>query len=174
MHLDIRIREIKPSENPQLEVFLYEAIYIPDGHEKIDKEIIRLPELWRYIKDFGQENDICLVAETDNQLIGAIWTRIYPTNERGYGYVDSETPELSMSVLKEYQRKGVGTGLLKKMMDKLKEHEFEQVSLSVDLQNYAVRLYQKIGFVISESDGKSAIMIKKLKEQINSEEGMVL
>ena len=164
MHLDFRIREIEPSEHPQLEIFLYEAIYIPEGQKKVDKEIIRLPELWRYIKDFGQKNDICLVAETDNKLIGAIWTRIYPAAERGYGYVDSETPELSMSVLKEYQQKGVGTRLLEKMLVKLTEYEFEQVSLSVDLQNYAVRLYQKFGFVISESDGKSAIMIKKLKE----------
>lgn len=164
MNLNIKIREIDKSEIPQLDIFLYEAIYIPEGQEKIDKEIIKLPELSRYIKDFGQDNDICLVAESENKLIGAIWTRIYSTTERGYGYVDSKTPELSISVLKEYQRKGVGTRLLKKMIVKFKEYEFEQVSLSVDLQNYALRLYQKFGFVIFESDDKSATMIKKLTE----------
>jgi len=162
MNFDVKIREIEKSEIPQLDIFLYEAIFIPEGEEKIDKEIIKLPELSRYIKNFGQDNDICLVAESENKLIGAIWTRIYSETERGYGYVDSKTPELSMSVLKEYQRKGIGTKLLKIMIDKLKEYEFEQVSLSVDLKNYAFRLYQKFGFVILESDDKSAIMIKKL------------
>ena len=162
MNLNIKIREIDKSEIPQLNIFLYEAIYIPEGQEMIDKEIINLPELSRYIKNFGQENDICLVAELENKLIGAIWTRIYSSTERGYGYVDSKTPELSMSVLKEYQRKGAGTRLLKKMIDKFKKYEFEQISLSVDLQNYAFGLYQKFGFVIFESDDKSAIMIKKL------------
>lgn len=163
MDLDIKIREIEKSEIAELDNFLYEAIYNAEGQEKINREITSLPELSRYVKDFGRENDICFVAELPGKLVGAIWTRIFTDEERGYGYVDSKTPELSISVFKDYQQKGIGTNLLKTMIDKLTLCNYKQVSLSVDKQNYAFKLYQKFGFVILHSDEKSAIMVKRLK-----------
>jgi ribosomal protein S18 acetylase RimI-like enzyme len=164
MNLNIEIREIDKAEIFQLDNFLYEAIFIPEGQEKIDREVTKVPELSRYIKNFGQKDDICLVAVLDGNLLGAIWTRIYPSTEPGYAYVDSKTPELSMSVLQDYRQKGIGTHLLKAMIHKLVKLDYEQVSLSVDKQNYAFRLYQKFGFVILDSDEKSAIMIKDLRK----------
>lgn len=163
MYTNLKIREIDKSEIKYLDKFLYEAIYIPEGQEKPDREIIKLPELSIYINNFGKRDDICFVAELEGKLIGAIWTRIFTETECGYGYVNSKTPELSMSVLKDYQQKGVGTKLLKIMIDKLIQCDYEQVSLSVDKLNYALRLYQKFGFVILNSEEKSVTMIKKLK-----------
>lgn len=163
MDLNIKIREINNSEISQLGNFLYEAIYITEGQEKTERELINQPELMRYIKDFGQTNDICLVAELDGYLVGAIWTRIFKGTEHGYGHVDSNTPELSMSVLPKYQQKGIGTKLLREMIDRLINCNYKQVSLSVDKHNNALRLYQRFGFTILDSDKKSAIMIKNLK-----------
>jgi len=162
MVLMIKIREIKSSEIPHLESFLYDAIFIPDGHEKPDKEIIKIPELSRYIKDFGKDNDLCLVAELNGNLIGAIWTRIFTEAEKGFGYVDSNTPELSMSVNENFRQQGIGEKLLNDMIERLIQLDYEQVSLSVDKLNYAYRLYQKFGFETIESDEKSATMIKRL------------
>jgi len=82
----IKIREIKSSEIIHLDTFLYDAIFIPKGVEKPDKVIIKLPELKRYISDFGKETDLCLVAELNGKLIGAIWTRIFTEAEKGFGY----------------------------------------------------------------------------------------
>ena len=69
-----------------------------------------------------------------------------------------------MSVVKDYRKLGVGTKLLTKMIEKLIQLGYDQVSLSVDLENYALKLYQKSGFDIVHSDSKSAIMIKHLKK----------
>ena len=77
MDLILNIREIEKREISQLDNFLYEAIFIPEGHEKPDKEIIKIPELSCYIKDFGKDSDLCLVAESQGYLIGMIWTRIF-------------------------------------------------------------------------------------------------
>lgn len=66
----IVIREIEKTEISRLGCFLYEAIFIPDGEKKPDKEIIKLPELIKYIKDFGKETDCCLVADFRGELIG--------------------------------------------------------------------------------------------------------
>ncbi len=164
MELNIKIREIEGTEISQLDTFLYEAIFIPKGLDKPDKEIIKIPELSIYIKDFGKDSDLCIVAESQGCLVGAIWARIYAETEKGFGYVDSKTPELSMSVIENYRQHGIGTKLLKAMIEKLSLLDYQQVSLSVDKLNYALKLYQKFGFEIVKSDENSATMIKRLKE----------
>lgn len=160
----LKIRLIDNSEFLKLEQFLYDAIFIPEGEAKPDRDIIYSPELSVYFKDFGRNDDICFVAEQNGELIGCIWTRIYTESEPGYGYVDSNTPELSMSVLTEYRQRGIGTRLLKTMLDKLDQYDYEKVSLSVDKINYAIKLYKRFGFKELSSDGNSVTMIKKLKE----------
>ncbi len=165
MDLRVKIREIENSEISLLDNFLYDAIYIPEGMGKPGKEIIKQPELSRYIKDFGKATDLCLVAESDGCLIGAIWTRIFTETEKGYGYLDSRTPELSMSVSENYRQMGIGTLLLEAMIDRLIQHGYEQVSLSVDKLNYAFKMYQKSGFETVHSDEESVTMIKKLKKE---------
>lgn len=85
--------------------------------------------------------------------------------EKGFDYVDSKTPELSMSVNINYRQQGVGTILLKAMIDKLIKLDYKQVSFSVDKENYALKLYQKFGFKVVKSDEKSATLIKELKNK---------
>ena len=93
------IREIHKSEIHFLEEMLYEAIYIPNGAKKLRKDIIYNPELFIYIKDFGKTGDICLVAEIQGNLVGAAWSRLFTEDEKGYGFIDTETPELSIAVV---------------------------------------------------------------------------
>jgi ribosomal protein S18 acetylase RimI-like enzyme len=159
---NITIRTIKPSEYQHLETFLYEAIFIPEGQEKPVRDIIRLPELALYIKDFGRKGDICYVAEVDGKLTGAVWTRIFTDPEHGYGFIDADTPELSMSVLKDYRQKGIGANLLQAIIDALSKNGYRQVSLSVDRQNFALYIYEKSGFEVIKSSPTSVKMMKKL------------
>ena len=164
MDLKVDIRELKNDEISHLDNFLYDAIFIPEGQKKPDKEIIKLPELSGYIKDFGKDTDHCLVAELNGELIGAIWIRIFSEDEKGFGFIDSKTPELSMSVVENYRKKGIGTKMLKALLNKFTLLEYDQASLSVDKQNFAMRLYQKFGFETVKSDEKSATMIKRFKK----------
>jgi len=163
MNAAITIRKMNPSEFSCLDDFLYEAIYIPKGQEKPDKAILKIPELSCYVKDFGKDTDLCLVAESQNKLMGAIWIRLFSGKERGYGFVDSKTPELSMSVREKFRNQGIGTQLLRAMMEQLTRLNYEQVSLSVDKENFAFQLYRKFGFETLLSDGSSVTMIRKLK-----------
>lgn len=65
--------------------FLYEAIFIPEGHSAPSKDIINLPELQVYVKDFGEyKDDFCLVAQVENEIVGAVWVRIM----NDYGHID--------------------------------------------------------------------------------------
>jgi len=160
--LDMIVREIEKHEIPLLEEFLYQAVFIPEGKERPGREILKLPKIAVYIKDFGKQSDFCLVLQHENKIIGAIWSRLFPENEKGFGFVDSDTPEIAMSVLQSYRKQGVGTLLLKAMLDRLARNGYRQVSLSVDTLNYAYEMYRKAGFYTVGTEGESVTMIKDL------------
>lgn len=159
---DIAIRELDPGEVSFLEDFMFDAIFIPEGEERPPREIINLPELACYFRDFGRDHDYCLVAEIKGKLAGAVWTRLFPETGKGYGFVDAQTPEVSMSVKTNFRQRGIGSRLLTAMLERLQQKGYEQVSLSVDEANYAYRMYKKAGFVTVASDGISATMVKRL------------
>ena len=132
--MDHQIRKIRENEYSLLSDFLYEAIYIPEGTEKPPKSIIEQPELQVYIADFGKADDWCLVAEVKEKIVGAVWVRIM----NDYGHIDDKTPSLAISLYEEYRNLGLGTALMKTMLQVLKNKGYMQVSLSVQKANYAV------------------------------------
>ncbi|MFR7821135.1 GNAT family N-acetyltransferase [Candidatus Pseudoruminococcus sp.] len=157
--MDYTIREMRTDEYPLLDDFLYQAIYQPDTTDLAPKSIINKPELQVYIKDFGkQKDDYCFCAEVDNKVVGAVWVR----NINGYGSVDNVTVEFAISVFDKYQKMGIGTTLMNKMLEHLKELHYPKASLAVQKVNYAVRMYQKVGFEIVCENEQEYIMIHRL------------
>lgn len=157
--MDYIIRKLEKEEVKVLDTFLYEAIFIPEGTEAPNQDIINLPELQVYINDFGnREGDIAFVAEADGLVVGVVWVRIMDD----YGHVDDETPSFAISLLKEYRNYGIGTKLMITMLDELKRCGYKQASLSVQKQNYAVKMYQKTGFQIVDQNEEEYIMVCSL------------
>lgn len=153
------IRKIKVSEYSVLEDFLYEAIFVPKGVSAPPREIIYQPELQVYIDDFGKrKDDICLVAEADNKIVGAVWVRIM----NDYGHIDNETPSFAISLYKEYRNYGIGTAMMIEMLTVLKQAGYKQASLAVQKENYAVKMYKKVGFEIVDENAEEYIMLYKL------------
>ena len=153
------IREMHPNENPLLEDFLYQAIYQPDKTNLAPRSIIEKPELQVYIKDFGtKKDDYCFCAEADGKIVGVVWVR----NINGYGSVDNNTVEFAISVFDEYQKMGIGTALMNKMLEHLNKLNYSKASLAVQKENYAVRMYQKVGFEIVDENEQEYIMIQNL------------
>lgn len=156
--MDYRIREIRENEYYVLSEFLYEAIFIPVGMEKPPKAIIEQPELQVYIADFGKSDDWCLVAEVKEKIVGAVWVRVMDD----YGHIDDETPSFAMSLYEEYRNMGIGTALMRDMLEFLKNKGYKQTSLSVQKANYAARMYQKVGFEVIDKNEEEYIMVCRL------------
>ena len=162
--INYTIRPLREEETHLLRDFLYEAIYIPEGVEPPTKEVIDIPELKIYIENFGKnQDDYCLVAETGNKVIGAVWARIM----NDYGHIDNNTPSLSISLYREYRNKGIGTSLMKEMLKLLRDKGYHQVSLSVKKANYATKMYLKLGFKIIRETDEEFIMVKNMTEDIS-------
>ena len=154
-----KLRELAPNETKLLESFLYEAIFIPEGVEPPDRSIIDQPELKIYYEDFGTGRaDHCIVADDEGKVIGAVWTRIM----NDYGHVDDDTPSFAISLYKEYRGRGIGTCLMKEMLTLLKEKGYKQASLAVQKANYAVRMYEKVGFKTIDENDEEYIMVCEL------------
>lgn len=153
------IRPLLPEETHLLSDFLYEAIYLPEGTPPPPRSVIQLPELQVYIRDFGtQPDDHCLVAEASGKVVGAVWVR----QMNDYGHVDGHTPSLAISLYKDFRGHGIGTRLMKGMLDLLHGKSYRQVSLSVQKANPAVRLYTKLGFEAVKETEEEYIMVCNL------------
>ena len=156
------IREIRSEEIPLLNDFLYEAIFIPEGVPVPPRSIIENEDLQVYVRDFGKKaDDRCLVAEVEGKVIGAIWARIM----NDYGHIADGIPSLAISLYKDYRHKGIGTDLLRKMLQLLKRDGYPQVSLSVQKANYAFRMYLKAGFEVLKETEEEYLMVCRLENQ---------
>lgn len=158
-HKKYVIRSLWKGETELLKDFLYEAIFIPKGAEPPTGDIIEKPELRVYTDDFGtRKGDNCLVADFGGKVIGVVWTRIMDD----YGHVDDETLSFAISLYKEYHGQGIGSQLMVKMLELLKWQGYERVSLEVQKENYAVKMYKNVGFKTVDENAEEYIMVCEL------------
>lgn len=158
------IRKIAKSEYEILEDFLFEAIFIPDGVSVPPREIIYQPELQVYVSEFGKKDgDFAFVAEVSGKIVGAVWVRIM----NDYGHIDDDTPSFAISLYKEYRNNGIGTALMKTMLDELKNAGYKQASLAVQKENYAVKMYKNVGFITVDENDEEYIMLCKMWSILN-------
>lgn len=160
---DYKIRTETEQDIDFLWEMLYQAIFIAEGEVQPSWEILNQPEILKYLCNWGRQGDIALVAiDSSEKPVGAIWTRLFDETNKTYGFIDKNTPVLSMAVLPEYRDQGIGTLLLNEMIRKAKNSGFISLSLSVDPNNSARRLYERQGFEKVGINGTSWDMVTAL------------
>ena len=138
---------------------LYHALYVPAGAPAFDRAVVHLPEIARYVEGWGRDGDLGVIAidRATGLPVGAAWLRLWPGDDKGYGYIDDETPELSISVVPDWRGRGVGTRLIEALLVRARGR-YRAISLSVTVGNPAMRLYERMGFVTAATSGESATM----------------
>jgi ribosomal protein S18 acetylase RimI-like enzyme len=117
----------------------------------------------RYVNGWGRRGDRCLIAIDDFHPVGAAWYRLYTAREPGFGFVDEETPELTIGVVPARRGKGIGSSLLDALLERARSDEFARISLSVEKTNPAVHLYESRGFRTVRGDG-DLVMLAELRQ----------
>jgi [ribosomal protein S18]-alanine N-acetyltransferase len=142
---------------------LYQAIYVPEGQTPPSKEIIKEPHIKQILEGWGRSGDLSLIAvDTSNQPVGAVWIRLFNDDHKTFGYVDNETPILGIALQPHVRGKGIGTLLMEEVLKMAKELGYKKMSLSVDPNNPALRLYERYGFKKIGVDGTSWDMLTEL------------
>jgi ribosomal protein S18 acetylase RimI-like enzyme len=163
MQIDYQIRELTTKD----ESIVWEMLRYAAQQPSI-ASVRSQPYLARYAADWGRYGDCGYVASQQGIPIGAAWLRLW-LGERGFGYVNDETPELGLAVLPDYRGRGIGPELLDRVLQSARER-FAGVSLSVRSDNPVLRLYERSGFVkaagsehLNRADSISFTMICKFE-----------
>ena len=156
------IRPITQNDRHFLREMLYQAIHVSEGAAPPSRDVLNRPEIRRYLEDWGRPHDLGFVAVDPgtSDPVGAAWLRLLIGDRKGYGYVDDETPELTVAVVPEFRGQGVGTRLLIHLIETTQPLH-SSLSLSVSPDNPAVRLYTRLGFDAVGTCGTSLVMRRR-------------
>jgi ribosomal protein S18 acetylase RimI-like enzyme len=127
-----------------------------------DPELLDLP-VGRYVERWGRPGDTVLVEIDRFQPVGAAWYRLFKAAEPGYGFVDEQTPELTIAVVPSCRGKGYGAELLTALLDRARADGYERISLSVMPDSPAVHLYTRHGFETAAERGGANVMVAQLR-----------
>jgi len=110
-----------------------------------------------------------IVAEVDGEIAGYIMCRIeVGLSNFGLGGFIKKGHIVSIAVLPQYRRRGIGYALVSKAMEGMRFYDVKQCFLEVRVSNLpAINLYKKLGFKISKiirgyySDGENAYLMTR-------------
>jgi len=95
------------------------------------------------IRSTLEGDDLLLVAEADNKLVG------YISADKGFVNRIAHSAYIVVGILKEYSNRGIGTELFKRLDAWAQEKKITRLELTVVCENEAAKhLYEKSGFEI--------------------------
>ena len=160
--MDVAVRALTAHDEPLLWRMLYHAVWVAPGAAPPPPDVAYRPDLARYVAGWmGRPGDAGVAVDVSGAAVGAGWLRLWEPGDHGYGFVDPATPELSMALLPGHRGRGLGTALLRHLLDRA-DREHDAVSLSVSLSNPARRLYERFGFqAVAGPAGGAVVMLRR-------------
>jgi ribosomal protein S18 acetylase RimI-like enzyme len=158
------IRPATADDAPFMWDMLWEAAAISDEMKALGKATaLRRPEVAKYLTEWGRPGDAgCLYLNDRNEPVGSAWYRLFARGNPGYGFVSEEIPELTIGVLESARGRGAGSAMLEYLLRHARNEGYAAISLSVDRDNPARRLYERTGFVdagVSQDDDTSVTLV---------------
>ncbi len=144
------VPQTRPAEATDLEVLrdmsFYAARWRPGQENDSRASLLSDDHFVRYLDGWGRPGDTGFVAEEHGQPVGAVWLRLFTRERPGYGFIDTTIPELSIAVVPGRRGSGIGLALLTATLAAARQAGHPAVSLSVEVDNPAQRLYERVGF----------------------------
>ena len=82
----------------------------------------------RYVEGWGRPGDRALILIEGFQPVGAAWYRLFSEAQPGYGFVDEQTPELTIAVVPSRRGRGYGAELLTSLLAQAREDGYGAVA----------------------------------------------
>jgi len=146
---DVRLRAARAdaADEDFLWRMLVEAASWRPGEPRLTASELRAqPSHALYLESWGRAGDAGVIAQAGSAPVGAAWWRVFSEERHGYGFIEAAVPELSIGVLADMRGRGVGTALLQALIEQAREGGVPALSLSVEGENPALRLYRRLGF----------------------------
>ena len=153
---------IRPATDDDLS-FVKETLYLALSWDPEDPippfdAVVDHPEITKYHAGWMRPGDAGIIAEIDGAFAGMAYYRLFPDDDRGQGFYDSDTPELAIGLRHEFRGAGIGGRLMKELETEARRTGVPRISLSVSKGNPAARLYERLGYRYA-SDGHEELML---------------
>jgi GNAT superfamily N-acetyltransferase len=116
--------------------------------------------VYRYVSNWGRRGDAGVMALEGPHAYGAAWFRLFTEDEPGFGFVDEETPELTIAVVPSRRGKGAGAELLNALLARAREEGYSAVSLSTSKEQ--TEFYERYGFETVRETPHAVTMVARL------------
>lgn len=154
-YIDFSLRGADDFDLPFLERMFVAAADWNPGKAHGEEHWRADPMFEKYLGGWKRDDDFGFIVEADGEPVGGVWMRYFRSDDPSYGFVDEQTPELSVGVLEGFRGRGVGRRLMQAAVDAA-----DRLSLSVEDGNRAARLYEQFGFVAVGRVGDSTTMVR--------------
>ena len=125
---------------------LREAAF-PIDHSISVADVMARPDLAITIPDFSRRGDLARIAEEGQTCLGAAWCRCFTHAEHSWGFLDETTPELGIAVVASHRDRGIGSALLKELIEAATMDGWGSLSLCTENTEEHERFYARAGFV---------------------------
>ena len=116
-------------------------------HKKFDKDFYTISERWWNIKKYSQikaiksPTNLVLVAELEGKVVGYIWGYVETIMKNKMGKIQE------LIVTSKQRGKGIGTELIKDMLNFFKDRKCVISEIEVFVENLStIQVYEKAGF----------------------------
>ena len=157
--MDYVIRPLTAADEPLLWDMVYQGVQSGKEQRAPSPEIVRRPELARYVEGWGRKGDTGFVAHDRNEgnPLGAVWIR---SREISDSAQSDEPQELAFAVKPGLRRQGIGAALLTQWVKANPGQS--SVTLAVPATNPAVRLYERFGFKVVKETDRAVTMTREV------------
>jgi len=154
------------------ETFELRKFNVNDLQSVIHINHVCLPENYTdyfFIDLYQRFPETFIVAEEDRQVVGYIMCRTeVGLSNFDFGGLIKKGHIVSVAVLPQYRRKGIGQTLINKAMEGMRLYNAKQCFLEVRVTNEAaISLYKKLGFTVTRTirgyyaDGEDACVMSR-------------
>ena len=159
------LRPVEPRDLAFLRQMLWEAAYWRDASTRTPVAgDLDTPDLTYLLETWGRAGDVGVLAQTEERRsLGAAWYRLWTYEQHSYGFVSPAIPELAVGVAAEARGRGVGAALVTELLRVAEERGVSGVSLSVEPENPARRLYERLMFRKVDSVGGGWTMLYRCR-----------
>ena|SRR5690625_1824928 len=152
------LRPLTPADLDFLLEMVVETVNWKPGRNADLAEVLSDERMRRYVSDWGRAGDGGIIAEIQGKPAGAVWWRYHTAAAPAYGYVADDIPEIAIALAPSARGNGLGRKLIRAAKSELAAST-NQISLSVEADNFARKLYESEGFVVVEQDDNDITMV---------------
>jgi GNAT superfamily N-acetyltransferase len=118
--------------------------------------------IYHYLDAWGREGDTALIAADGGHPVGGAWFRLFPAARPGFGFVDEQTPEMTVVVIPARQGQGIGQQLVSELVERAKAGGYPALSVSVQRGHGDDSLLREQGFEQVREEGDTLTLRRAL------------